>query len=140
MPGATFTIQPVVSIRSAAGDLVPTASNSVTAAIATGSGTLVGTTTVASVSGVATFTNLSITGQGTGFSLLFTSSGLTSSTSATFNVGVLRGDATDDGAITALDAQVVLQGVGAGQVIDAQIILRKVVGADVSAFCINTVR
>jgi len=160
MPNTAFTVQPVVSIRSAAGDLASGASNSVTAAIASGTGTLNGTTTVAAVSGLATFTNLSIVGQGTGFSLLFTSSSLSSSTSGTFNVGVLRGDVTDDGVITSLDAQAVLQGVigvtlpagykltpngdancnGTAQVIDAQIILRKVTGMDVSAFCVGTVR
>jgi hypothetical protein len=160
MPSTTFTMQPVVSIRSAAGDLATGATNSVTAAVATGSGTIAGTATVAAVNGVATFTDLSITGHGTGFSLTFTASGLTSSTSNTFNVGVLRGDINLDGAVTAADAQEVLKAVigvalpaghnatpngdancsGTAQVIDAQIILKKVVGADVSAFCVNTVQ
>lgn len=160
-PNTPFSVQPSVSIRSAAGDLATGATNSVTAAIATGTGTLGGTTTVAAVNGVANFTNLSIDRQGTGFSLIFTSSGLVSSTSSTFTVGgVLRGDINLDGSVTAADAQEMLQAVigialpaghnaipngdancsGTAQVIDAQIILKKVVGADVSAYCVNTVQ
>jgi hypothetical protein len=80
--GTPFTTQPVVELRDATGLLVPDATNSVTAAITAGSGTLVGTTTVAAVGGVATFTNLQINGVGA-HTLTFTSSGLTSATATT---------------------------------------------------------
>ena len=82
--GAALTTQPVVAIRDAGGNATTSTAN-VTAAIASGSGTLSGTTTVAAVNGVATFTNLVITGTGP-HTLTFTSSGLTAATSSSFSV------------------------------------------------------
>ena len=78
--GAPLATQPVIEIQSASGVRVTSATNTVTAAIASGSGTLGGTTTVTASGGVATFTNLSVTGVGA-FALSFTSSGLTSAQS-----------------------------------------------------------
>jgi hypothetical protein len=85
--GAPLGTQPVVSIRTGAGDRVSGAVNTVTAAlnVISGSGTLSGTTAVAAVNGVATFTNLKVTGSGT-FTITFTSPGLTSITSNQFTV------------------------------------------------------
>jgi hypothetical protein len=83
--GSAFGTQPVVEIRDGSGTKVTGATNAVTAAIATGTGTLVGTTTVNAVNGVATFTNLQINGSGA-HTLSFTASGLTSATSSTVTV------------------------------------------------------
>jgi hypothetical protein len=82
--GAVLATQPSVGVRDAANNPVQSDAP-VTAAIASGAGTLGGTTTVASVGGVATFTDLRITGVGT-FTLVFTSSGLTQATSSAITV------------------------------------------------------
>ncbi|HVZ47843.1 MAG TPA: Ig-like domain-containing protein [Gemmatimonadaceae bacterium] len=50
-------------------------------------GTLGGTVSATAVSGVATFANLSINNAGAGYTLTASSSGLTSATSAAFNIG-----------------------------------------------------
>lgn len=60
--GAPLTTQPVLELRDANGQLVPSDTDHVTVAIASGGGTLGGTTTVQTVGGVATFTNLAISG------------------------------------------------------------------------------
>lgn len=75
-----FGIQPIIEIRDAAGVLVPTATNVVTATISFG-GRLTGTISVAAVAGVATFTDLTPLDQGT-FTLTYSSPGLTSATSS----------------------------------------------------------
>jgi microcystin-dependent protein/6-phosphogluconolactonase (cycloisomerase 2 family) len=76
--GDPFTTQPIIKIVDSNGDLVPTATNDVEAAITVvnGSGSLTGTTTVTAVDGYATFTDLVFTGAGS-FYLTFTSTGLT---------------------------------------------------------------
>src|ERR1043165_4533143 len=87
-PGAAtklaFTVQPSnttakaaitpgvqVTVQDASGNTVTSATNSVTIAIGTnsGSGTLSGTATVAAVNGVATFNTLTIDKVGTGYTL-----------------------------------------------------------------------
>ncbi len=83
--GTALGAQPVVQLRNASGQLVSTATGSVTAAIASGAGTLSGTTVVNAVNGVATFTNLVVTGTGS-YTLRFTASGLTSATSSSFTM------------------------------------------------------
>ena len=82
---ATFITQPVVEIRDAGGNVVAGSTASVTASIASGTGTLVGTTTVSAVNGVATFASLRINGSGA-HTLRFTASGLTSATSGSVTV------------------------------------------------------
>src|SRR6185503_19209191 len=62
-----------------------TSSLSITASRTTGSGILSGTTVVSAVNGVATFTDLAITGSGT-TALTFSGTGVSSVTSATFDV------------------------------------------------------
>src|SRR6266446_1995620 len=96
-----FTVQPTdvvsaaaitpavqVSIQDAQGNLVPTATNSVTIAIGTnpGTGTLSGTLTANAVAGVAMFSNLSIDKTGTGYTLAASAATLTGAISTTFNV------------------------------------------------------
>ena len=77
--GLPLSTQPAVQVRDAAGLLVTSASNTVTVAITSGSGTLLGTTSVAAVNGLATFSNLRIDGVGAQ-TLTFTSNGLTAAT------------------------------------------------------------
>jgi hypothetical protein len=83
--GQVFGTQPVVEILDQTGQPLTTATNTVTVAIASGTGTLSGTATVQAVGGVATFSGLSISGTGT-FTLSFASAGLTGVTSASFTV------------------------------------------------------
>lgn len=79
-----FSVQPVVEIRDAHGNLTGSTAN-VTAVVSSGSGALAGTTPVAAVAGVATFTDLRINGVGP-HRLTFSSTGLTSAVSAEFEV------------------------------------------------------
>jgi hypothetical protein len=84
--GVVFGTQPVIQILDANGNRVTTWSGTVTVANGTTcSGGLSGTLTVPVVNGVATFTNLKINDDGA-HTLKFTATGLTSVTSASFNV------------------------------------------------------
>jgi hypothetical protein len=89
---AAATINAAVGVKVTAqdglGNTDLTYTGNVTAAFGTnaGSGTLSGTLTVAAAAGVATFGNLSIDKVGTGYTLAASASGLTSTTSTTFNV------------------------------------------------------
>jgi hypothetical protein len=86
--GGVMTPPVTVSIYDALGDLVTTATTSVTLAIgANGSGAVLsGTTTVAAVAGIATFSSLSVSKAGSGFTLVASAAGLTGATSAAFTV------------------------------------------------------
>src|SRR5205814_1950547 len=91
--GVPFAQQPVAQLRDGAGNAVSQAGVTVTAAIATGGGTLGGTFTAAtSASGVATFTNLSLSGTAGDRTLSFSATGLTPAASGTITVraGALR--------------------------------------------------
>lgn len=80
--GSAFTTQPVVRILDAGGNLT-TSTASITAAAS--GGTLGGTSAVAAVSGTATYSGLTFAGViGTNYTLTFTSTGLTSVMSASF--------------------------------------------------------
>jgi hypothetical protein len=82
-----FARQPVVQVRDAAGNPVQAGGVTITAAIASGSGELVGTRTQATASnGRATFTNLEIGGATGSHSLIFAASGFTSVTSGAIAV------------------------------------------------------
>ncbi|QSQ27551.1 hypothetical protein JY651_22715 [Pyxidicoccus parkwayensis] len=87
---AGSSITPAVTVRvvDAAGNTVPTATNSITMAIGNNpnSGILNGTKTVSAVNGVATFPGLSITKTGAGYTLTAAATGLTGGTSSAFNV------------------------------------------------------
>ena len=89
---ATSAISPAIKVRieDSGGNLVTTATDLVTLAVNNnpGSGTLSGTLTVAAVSGVATFNDISIDKVGTGYTLNATASGLTTATSANFDITV----------------------------------------------------
>ena len=84
--GVAITAAPVVHVLDQYGNLVANSTTSVTAELASGSGTLGGTVTVSAVAGVATFSNLVIsdfTSDGSA-TLRFTASGLTPATSSSF--------------------------------------------------------
>ena len=85
--GVLFPQQPTVQLQDAAGNAVAQAGVPVTAAIATGGGTLGGVLTVnTNAAGLAAFANLSISGLVGPRTLIFSSSGLTSATSSTITV------------------------------------------------------
>jgi adhesin/invasin len=85
--GVPFARQPVVQVRDAAGNPVQAGGVTITAAIASGSGELVGTRTQTTASnGRATFTNLEIGGATGSHSLIFAASGFTSVTSGAIAV------------------------------------------------------
>jgi hypothetical protein len=89
--GATLG-QPSTSVvaQDAGGNAVTAFTGNVTVAITAGTGTsgatLSGTTTLATVNGQATFTNLSIDKVGTGYTLTFSTPGLASKSSSSFNI------------------------------------------------------
>jgi Bacterial Ig domain/Carboxypeptidase regulatory-like domain/Bacterial Ig-like domain (group 1) len=85
--GTTFSRQPVIQVRDAAGNPVAAAGVTVTAAIANGGGSLFGTTSrTTDANGQATFTDLGITGAIGMHRLIFAASGFTSVTSAPVTV------------------------------------------------------
>ena len=83
--GVIFPVQPVVQVRDALGNLVTTSGASVTALLASGTGTISGTITRAAVNGVATFTDLKISGAGN-HTIIFSSTGLGSVTTTPISV------------------------------------------------------
>src|SRR5205823_2157840 len=85
--GTAFAQQPVVQLRDASGNPVGQTGVTVTAAIATGGGTLGGTlTATTNASGVARFTDLSITGSAGDRTLSFSATGLSAATSGTITI------------------------------------------------------
>ncbi len=84
--GLVFQTQPVIELRDATGTRVLTATNAVTASVATGPGALSGTVTRTPVLGRVSYTDLRITGVGA-HTLAYNATGLTGATSASFNVG-----------------------------------------------------
>ena len=83
--GSSLVPQPVVEIQDAAGVRMPAATNVVTVAVASGSGTMAGATSATAVNGTASFGGLAVTGIGP-VSLAFSSPTLTSVTSNPFTV------------------------------------------------------
>ncbi len=84
-----FSRQPVVAVEDAFGNVVANDStDQVTVAILSnpGNGGLMGTATVTVVNGLAQFTDLGITSAGQLYTLQATASGLSSPSSATFNI------------------------------------------------------
>lgn len=79
-----------VQIQDALGNLVPTASSSITLGIGAnpGSGTLSGTLTLATTNGAAIFSDLSINNGGTGYTLVASAPGLANGTSNSFAITV----------------------------------------------------
>jgi len=85
--GTTFSRQPVIQVRDAAGNPVPAAGVTVTAAVANGGGSLFGTTSrTTDANGRATFTDLGIAGAIGMHRLIFAASGFSSVTSAPVTV------------------------------------------------------
>jgi len=84
--GTAFDPAVSVSVRDAYGNLVTSATDSVTLQLTAGTGSLLGTTTVAASDGIATFTALTIEVAGTGKQLTATSGVLASAVSDSFAV------------------------------------------------------
>jgi hypothetical protein len=88
-PGVALTTQPVVQLQDQSSNAVALAGTAVTAAVATGGGTLGGTSMVnTNANGAATFVDISIVGALGNRTLTFMSSGLTAATSGTIDVTV----------------------------------------------------
>src|SRR5439155_9598013 len=86
--GVAFAQQPVVQLRDGDGNAVNQEGVTITAAIATGGGTLGGTLTAATNgSGVASFTNLSISGTAGDRTVSFSDRGLAAAGTGTITVG-----------------------------------------------------
>ncbi len=106
--GIALAAQPVVQLRDAFGNAAPQAGVAVTAAIATGGGTLGGTATVSTdAAGVAAFTDLAISGTVGQRMLSFAATGLSGVTSGA--VDVAAGTAASL-AVSAGDAQTAVAG------------------------------
>jgi alpha-tubulin suppressor-like RCC1 family protein len=86
--GASISPTLQVTARDASGNIVTSFTGSVSIAIDSnpGGGTLAGTTTVTAETGVVSFSTLSIGTVGTGYTLTASATGLTSATSAAFDV------------------------------------------------------
>jgi hypothetical protein len=86
--GAAITPAVQVAVEDAQGNVVTTATTSITLAIGNnpGSGTLSGTTTVAAVNGLATFSGLSLNTSGAGYTLTASATGLTGAASSAFSI------------------------------------------------------
>ena len=85
--GVPFDQQPIVQLRTAGGSDITTAGVSVSAAIISGGGSLVGTTTATTdAAGRAEFTDLAITGDPGPRTLVFRASGFTDVNSAEIDV------------------------------------------------------
>ena len=89
--GAALATQPVVRIVDGFGNVITSATTTVTATLQGAGATLGGTASVAAVGGVATFTDLSLTGTAGTYPLAFAASGLTGVTSG--NVALTAGAA-----------------------------------------------
>jgi ribosomal protein S6E (S10) len=120
--GAVMAPAVQVTVQDASGSTVTGSTANVTLVITAGTGTagavLGGTLTKAAVNGVATFSNLTIDLVGVGYTLTATSSGLTSATSAAFNIQAgaatklavtVQPSAVASGAAIAPDVQVAVQ-------------------------------
>ncbi len=84
--GQALSPQPAVRIIDQSGNTVTSSSLTVTAALASGPGTLGGTLTATAVNGVASFPNLVLTGQAGSYTIDFSSGALTKATSNAFQV------------------------------------------------------
>lgn len=89
LSGVLFETQPQIQLADQNGAAVSTSGVSVTAALASGTGTLLGTKTVqTNISGRAVFTNLAISGSGT-YTIRFTAAGLTETVSDPIEITTL---------------------------------------------------
>jgi hypothetical protein len=88
--GADISPPVIVAVQDGMGNVVTTATSTVTIAVGTNPahGTLSGTTTVGAIGGFATFVNLIIDSVGTGYTLTAAAAGLTGATSSAFSVTV----------------------------------------------------
>ncbi|NOT06984.1 MAG: hypothetical protein HOP28_02150, partial [Gemmatimonadales bacterium] len=86
--GVAFAQQPVIQLQDQSNNAVSQLGVTITAAIATGTGTLGGTLTAnTNAAGAASFTDLMLTGASGNFTLTFTSGALTAANSGTITLG-----------------------------------------------------
>ena len=83
--GRPFATQPMIEVIDAGGNVVPSATPVVTASVAGGAGKLTNFSATAAA-GVATFTSLGISATAVAHTIVFSAAGLTSVTSASFDV------------------------------------------------------
>ena len=86
--GTSLSTQPEIEIRDAAGNLITTSQDLVTASLASGGGALSGSTSVQAVGGIARFTNLTVTGTAGSKALVFNAVGLVPARSADFTLAL----------------------------------------------------
>jgi YD repeat-containing protein len=100
--GSPIPGPPTVTVRDSSGNTVTSSTASITVAIGTNpsGGVLSGTTNQNASSGVASFSNLSINLAGIGYTLTASSAGLTSATSAAFNITAPSGPGTIAGTVS----------------------------------------
>lgn len=84
-----FNSQPKIAIKDAFGNLVTTATNSISLSLHTGSGALAGTLTTSAVNGYANFTNIRYNTSENNIRIQSSSAGLTSAISSFFDVGTI---------------------------------------------------
>lgn len=88
LSGVPLSPQPGIRLVDASGNTVQTTGTVITAALASGAGSLGGTLTAATVGGTATFTDLSISGPPGSYTLEFTSGALTRVPTPVITLGV----------------------------------------------------
>ncbi len=89
LAGQVISPAVVVDVVDANGNLVTTATNTVTLALVGGPGSLGGTLQVKAINGVATFNNLTVSVRGTGYTLTAEATGLNTATSAAFDISAV---------------------------------------------------
>lgn len=82
--GVVWAVQPTVQVYDAGGNLIPTATNSISLSLSQGAGFINGTTTVPAVAGLASFSGLSISTAGANKIITASSTGLQSALSNVF--------------------------------------------------------
>jgi len=98
--GTPLNFQPIIEIHDNYGNLVPTAVNTITLATTTGAGSATGTINTNAITGIATYLDIIHDTFETGVQYTFTSPGLLSATSNSFDIGQIHNSAqcvTDGG-------------------------------------------
>lgn len=123
--GEVFAIQPAVRLQDDLGNPIALAGVQVTAAVASGGGTLLGTTTVGTNgSGIAQFTDLRITGAAGTRTLIFAAPGHTATSSDPIDI-----TATSPGATSTVEATPTT--VAAGEIVTVTVTARDAGGAPI---------
>jgi hypothetical protein len=121
--GVAFSMQPAVSIRDAAGNILTSDNSSVVAMTVSAGATVVGVSSATASAGVATFGNAGLTGPAGAYTLTFAKGGVTSATQpidlangAADFAGVWSGDVTTNSSEVPVLAMVLDLAAGGGAV------------------------